>query len=400
MAETSRDDPTSARRLRSLVTLSATRRLLKGSSGRMLFATVFLVYVLLSTTVGRMLEFTPTGQTDTTVYIIWSGQPVWNYPGLLVIAPNAVLALPFLASLTMLVVGIGVGLGMGASVMLVLRLVQSRRRGTMGSALSTVQGLSPALLAAVTLGACCSTTAASTAGIGLAAQASGTTFDNLLVNSWFLSVLQVMVLGLTLLAQEQLLELYGTLLGVRVGEEVEVPRAPATGARLIASGLGRLALALLGTTWSLSMFAAWTTVAPLSAPASTWFLWLVGYQALAVTALGAALFPRSLGHLLEGPRAALAGAVLRGVVLLGSVLDLVELVHPLWSWGSGSLVTRVQELGVGVFGVLLALAPARLLDPLAWSSAVPSSSSRAVGHGAAEGSRAGRPSPDSGGAPP
>ncbi len=60
------------------------------------------------------------------------------------------------------------------------------------------------MIALVTLGACCSTTAAATAGLGVIAQASGTSIDELLANNWYIGVFQILVLWIALIAQEQL----------------------------------------------------------------------------------------------------------------------------------------------------------------------------------------------------
>ncbi|MCI4338378.1 MAG: hypothetical protein L3J72_03655, partial [Thermoplasmata archaeon] len=288
------------RGIASLLLLRRTRALLRTTPGRLLFASVVVGYLWLSMSVGQMLVLGRTGATSTTVAIFLSGYPSWNYPQLVVIAPNAVLALPYLSTLTMAIVALGVGLGMSASAVLVVRIVKGRRAGgTAAGVLGGVEGLTPAMIAAVTLGACCSTTAASTAGIGLAAQASGTTVTNLLANSWFLNLLQVLVLGVALLAQEQLIEVYGRVLGVLPSTDSSSgERAHAPTARTVGTGMVRALLVGAGVAWSLSMFVAWTQVDPTRAGVGSWFEWLVVYQAIAILAVGAGLFPTGFARVL------------------------------------------------------------------------------------------------------
>jgi hypothetical protein len=329
-------------RVASLLLLRETRALLRSTPGRLLFASVVLGYLLLSMTVGQMLVLGPTGQGSTTVAILPSGYPSWNYPELLVVAPNAVLALPYLSTVVMVVVSLGVGLGMSASAVIALRIIRRPRPGgRVAGALGAVEGLSPALIAALTLGACCSTTAASTAGLGLAAQASGTSVATLLANTWFLNLLQVLVLGIALLAQEQLIEVYGRILGVTLqdGRPVEAP--PQLRAVDFARGFARLYLVAAGALSVLAMFLAWTAVAPASASAGLWFQWIVVYEAVGVAALLGGLFPGALVG--QGTGTALRGTtvVLRAVLGLGAVLLLFGVPPPLTGWGLHGFVNEL-----------------------------------------------------------
>lgn len=401
-------EPTSGQRVASLLLLRQTRALLRTTPGRLLFASILVGYLYLSLSVGQMLVFGPTHQSATTVAILPSGYPSWNYPELIVIAPNAVLVLPYLSALVMVLVSLGVGLGMSASVVIALHLVRRPRSGGRAAgALGAVEGLSPALIAALTLGACCSTTAASTAGIGLAAQASGTSVANLLANTWFLNLLQLLVLGVALLAQEQLIEVYGRILGLTGGAVRREQAAPVVGPRSIVAGLARLYLVVAGLLAVLSMFLAWTTVSYAVASPGTWFQWLVVGEALGLSALLVGLFPGLLRW--AGRRAtprAFAWAA-RGVIGVGAGILLLGVPFPLSAWGvhgflnellgvagapttSGAVAPAlgtgaalylrwaIEYIGLGTFGLLLAIRPALV--------------ARAVGGGPLTSSQA--PSPD------
>jgi len=161
-----------------------------------------------------MLQVGPTGASGTTVTVLTnSPSPAWwNYPALVVITPGGILALPFLATLSMVLMSVGVGVGMGAGLVLATRLVRSWRTArASGGLASSLAGLTPAMVALLTLGACCSTSAAAVGAIGALAEAGGTSYNEILLNSWALNLAQLAVLGVALLAQEQLIRVYGNL---------------------------------------------------------------------------------------------------------------------------------------------------------------------------------------------
>jgi len=275
------------------------------------------------------------------------------------------------------------------------RKQSAARPGVVGS----VAGLTPAMIALVTLGACCSTTAAATAGVGLVAQASGSSLNNLLLNDWYLDVFQVTVVFVALIAQELLLRVYGGLFGLDAPPgDVERPRArPAPmGARLIAGGALRAALLLGGVTWSLAMVAEWTTISPWTATPTLWFQWIFQHQVVAVVAILVALFP---GALFSGVRRwanspwtySLRAALLVGGLSLvawvppavagGGAGGLVNELFGVWglpaAWGAVApayspgialfLRWGLQYLLLGGFAVALAVAPERALRPLLWT---------------------------------
>lgn len=335
-----------ARHLLGLALLERSRRLLRTPRGRLLAVSVGGIYAFIAMLVGQMLVFGPTGETSTTVFLLTSGVPWWNYPGLLVLAPNAVLALPFFATLTMALTAIGVGLGMAVALLLAGRFLRVRPSASSGPAsVGTAAGLTPVLISLVTLGACCSTTAAATAGIGLAAQASGTPFDTVLANTWYLGVFQLGVLWVALLAQEQLVAVYGVLFGVGSDAQREIdPPADPTGRTTFGRILLRVGLLAGGVTWSLSMFAQWTVLGPGAASASDWVGWLLGHQLLAAVAILAALYPASFVRSLRSLASDRRGWIFRGTIALGGLGTVLGLPPGWASFGWHGVANEVAFL--------------------------------------------------------
>ncbi len=402
------------RRLFLLATLPRSRELLRGTRGAwLLVASIAILYGFVSMLVGLMLELGPTNFRTTSVTVLLTagpGDPWWNYPALLVVAPNAVLALPFFATLSMVLVSLGVGLGMAVAVVLSLRLLRQRRRalGT-PAGLGTVAGLTPAMIALVTLGACCSTTAAATAGIGLAAQASGTTLAALLVNTWYLGVFQIVVLGAALLAQEQLAEVYGYLLDpARARPMSGEPAAATVTPRYLASGALRVGLLAAGVTWGLALAAEWTTAAPSATSGVAWFNGLFEHLLPAIAAVVAALAPGAFVRALTGAPSKYAAWVLRAALVVGGVAlvgwlpavvvqagahGLVNEI--LGAWGAPAAWGAVTVPGVGglalalrwgfQFGLLGAFAIAAAVAPRALASLLLPSRAGSTEPGAASG---------------
>ncbi len=333
-----------AAHLVSLLSLRRSRALLaQQRGGGLLAATIALVYAFVSLIVGLMLELGPTDFRSTTATVITDpgGGLWWNYPGLIVTAPNAVLVLPFFPTITMALVAMGVGLGMAVAVVLSLMLARQKRREHAGPAgVGTVAGLTPAMIALVTLGACCSTTAAAGAGIGLAAQASGTTYDALLLNTWYLGIFQMVILGAALLAQEQLAVVYSVLLPATERADAGLARSPA-GARYYALGALRAALLVGGVTWALAWVAEWT-LAPPGALWGAWFSGLFEHLLPAGLAVGVALAPGALRHLARPSSIVLA---LRAALAVGAVTLLGWTPPAMVSAGVHGLVNEL--LGAG-----------------------------------------------------
>jgi hypothetical protein len=133
----------------------------------------------------------------------------WTYPAILAGGPYFQVDLPMLSMVQMTLSAAGVGLGMSLSVLLVARLLRQRRSAPLGTTTArSALGLTPAMIAFVTLGACCSTSAAATAGIGLLAHSGGVGATALFANTWYLGFVQVAVVYVALIAQEQLVRIY------------------------------------------------------------------------------------------------------------------------------------------------------------------------------------------------
>jgi hypothetical protein len=386
----------------SILGLEETRRYLRRSHARMMVVFFALLYALGSMVLGGMLILARI-RGGTTVQVLWGnalGQGPWNYPGLLIVAPWGVVSLPFLATISMVLVAVGVGIGISVALLIAVRLVRERKQaGAAPGAVGSLAGLTPAMIALVTLGACCSTTAAATAGVGLVAQASGSTLNNLLINNWYLDVFQVVVVFVALLAQEMLLRVYGGLFGLQpVGAPSGVDAAATApmGLRLVLGGLLRGALLLGGVTWSLAMVAEWTTVSPWSASAAMWFQWIFQHQLLSILAILVALFPSAIISGFQRWARTPLGRALRAALLVGG-LSLVTWVPPMvaaagaggllnelfgvWGltagWGAVApvyspgvaLAVRwgLQYLLLGGFGIAVALAPTWALRPIRWT---------------------------------
>jgi hypothetical protein len=282
----------------SLLALQGTRSLLSGPIYRILVGVIALAYGFGAMLVGGMLYLPsrplPLGWF---FYVYPTGPgPSWTYPTILVGSPYFFLDMPIISGILMTLSAAGVGLGMSLAALLGVRLVRRRKAALLRpTAVGTAAGLTPVMIALVTLGACCSTTAAATAGIGLAAQSSGTTPAEALANAWYLGVFQVAVIYVALIAQEQLLSVYGPLLGIPVlgrltpGSEAVTPSP--LGWRGAGSALLRIALVAAGITWSLSTFTDWFAMAPERANFWAGFGWAFQHQVPGTIAVLVALFP-------------------------------------------------------------------------------------------------------------
>jgi hypothetical protein len=375
----------------SVATLSQTRAQLRTWWGVALVGSIGAVFAFISLLVGQMLVLEQIGGFYG-VEVIWrssAGAYWWNYPGVIIIQPWGILALPFLPTIAMALVSYGVGLGMSVALLIGVRMVRLRR-GALGrpTALGSATGLTPAMIALVTLGACCSTTAAATAGIGVAAQTSGTTIDTLLQNNWYLNVFQLVVLWVALIAQEQLLVAYGIFFDPDRAKAAAA--APPADRFAVAKGAARLLLLIGGITWSLTTIADWTHVSAGEAGAGLWFHWIVQQQGPALLAVAVALAPAGTAGVFLRHLSRPEGRVLRAFLFLGGVSLLIwwppsatsagvvgwgnELlgvlgfpgsvgavsVAPISGWG---LVFHwaFQLLLLGAFALAVALAPRRVL---------------------------------------
>ncbi|MGP8078006.1 MAG: hypothetical protein ACLQD8_07755 [Thermoplasmata archaeon] len=386
----------------SFVTLREIRRYIVRSHAVMMSVFIGLVYALVSMTQSGMLVFAHLGGGYS--FLIETGhgstfQP-WNFPGLLILAPWGIVDLPLFGLVSMTLVSIGVALGMAVAVLLAVSVARRRSGASQGpAALGALTGLTPAMIALLALGACCSTTAAASAGVGVIAQLSGSTTNNLLLNNWYLSVFQMAIVWVALIAQEALLRIYGGLFGAPDASWAGAPsQAPSRLDRWVVAGTAfRAALLIGGTTWSLAMFADWTTVAPGSAPAALWFDWIVVHQLPSVLAIVAALFPSATVHLFRDLGRSMGARGLRAAAGVAGALLIFGAPPPLSLWGidgwgnellayaggptsAGAVAPHLGSVGalafrwgfqyllLGGVALVLALRPRTALLPLLWST--------------------------------
>lgn len=333
--------------LRDLIFLRRTRALVGGRQGLALVAGVGAIYALVALLVGGMLQFVPTGARGTSVQVLsYASTQWWNFPALLVVTPSAVLELPYFATLTMVVAAAGVGLGMGAGLVLAYRVFRRPGRAPAGAgAAGTVAGLTPALLALLTLGACCSTSAAAVAGVTAIAQSTGTSPNTLFVQTWFLNVFQLVILGVALLAQERLVTLYGALVGI------ELRPAPA-GAEATRSSTGtlrvrlpvvalRVVLVAAGTLWALAGLIE-LTAPPGDGPTTALVaVVLLQHPLLGGIAIGAGLAPASLLALTRPRDLYGLPGVFRLLLILIGLSVAVGVPPPLVGWGASGLGNEI-----------------------------------------------------------
>jgi hypothetical protein len=379
----------------ALLSLRHSRTLVRRPRFFGLAIVIAVVYALIAMLVGAMLTiFWPPAHLSSYWVILTTGTPWWDYPALLAVNPYSVLALPFLPTLFMVLTSAGVGLGMSVAVVLSANLIRRRRTASARPAtIGTAAGLTPALIALVTLGACCSTTAAATAGIGLTAQATGTSTSALLANNWYLGVFQLVILYVALLAQEQLLTVYGSLVPSAGVTSMAVPPLDR---RFAAGAILRVALLAAGVTWSLAMVAEWLTVNPVSASPGLWVSWIVQHQLIGFAAILAALVPTQTYRAFLRFASSRPGVGLRVLLVVAGVSLAIGVPPPLavtgWhgfvnellgsvgvsaAWGGispglpvgAALAVRwaAQYLLLGGFAIALGLRPLAALRPILWT---------------------------------
>jgi len=200
--------------LGSLLSLRATRGMLAAPRYRAIVGTVGLGYALVAMVLSGMLYLPPSPlSTGWFFYVYPNGPgPAGTYPAILAGGPYVFLDLPLISGILMTLTAAGVGLGMALGLVLAIRLLRPRPRGLAGpTAVGSLMGLTPALIGLVTLGACCSTTAAAFAGISLVGRFGGAAPAAWVANAWIPGVLQVVIVFAALVAQEQLVRVYGYL---------------------------------------------------------------------------------------------------------------------------------------------------------------------------------------------
>jgi hypothetical protein len=311
-------------RLLSLLSLRESRLRLRRGWTRLLWTGISVGYALVAMLLGGMLilERVTTGGYFVEI-VTGTGSQWWDYPGLLALQPWGVLSLPFLSTITMLGVATGVGFGMTVATFLTVQLRRQRRAAAVGgtAGAGVIAGLSPALIGIVTLGACCSTTAAALAGLDWAAIAGGTTLDGVLLNNWYAGMFQVVVLYVSLLAQEQLLTMYGSAFGTGATERaIPPPPEPRRTRPAAAASLAlRIGLLIGGVTWLLALPAEWTLAVNPTLSAGTLFQWIGQHGTPSLLAIALALAPPEVAGALRGMVGKrVVGTVLRaGLAALG-----------------------------------------------------------------------------------
>lgn len=343
-----------------LLSLREVRGYVRRSHGIGLGILIAVAYALGSMVVGGMLVLAHYSG-GYSVLVLWGnalGLQPWNYPGLLIEAPWGFIELPFFATLSMVLVSVGVGLGMSVAILLGIQLARERKiSASRPAATGTIAGLTPAMIALVTLGACCSTTAAATAGVGLVAQSSGSTTSNLLDNNWYLGVFQIAVVYVALIAQELLLRVYGTMFATRDPGFVAAPEVPRKiDRRSVASAALRAGLLAAGVTWVLAVLADWTNTSPASAPPGIWLNWVVEHWLVGTWAILVALAPRTVRSWARSMVSTGSGLVFRSSLFVGALTLGLWVPPPLA--GSGVVGFGNELLGaLGVSASLGGVAP-------------------------------------------
>ena len=338
----------------SLLCLRGTRSILSTPRRRAMVGAIGLGYALIAMVVGGMLYVSLSPLTLGWFFYIYpkGAGPSWAYPAILAGGPHFFLDLPLFSGVLMTLTAAGIGLGMALGALLALQLVRRRREMASGpTAAASVAGLTPALLGLVTLGACCSTVAAATAGIGLVAQSTGTTPAEAVANAWYLGVFQVVVVYVALVGQEQLLRIYGSSLGTRASPWV-LPESPkgirsAFDWRAAASLLLRMALVVAGVTWSLAILTLGFGTSGGDIGVVAWVGGLLQHVVPGVFAVLVALFPSEVRHFLMRAEPAWVRHGFRGILVASGIALLAWIPPP---WGSSGASGLCNEI-LGSLGV-------------------------------------------------
>lgn len=184
--------------------LGTTLGLLRGRGARALAAGISAAYFLIAAAVAGMWQ--PGASAP-------SGGASWfegSSGGFVVRGVWGTLNLPLVTSAVMALIALAVGLGMAAGLVLSWRVFRAvRSPSARESLLGPLASLTPAMVALLTLGACCSTVAAAAAGLG--GSSGMVTIGSQLGNGWFLTVTQAVILAISLLAQDRVAQMFPRL---------------------------------------------------------------------------------------------------------------------------------------------------------------------------------------------
>jgi hypothetical protein len=252
-------------------------------------------------------------------------------PAVLVTAPHAVLAFAFWPTLVMGLISAGIGLAIASSVGLLA--LERRRRADLAAS-----GAAPVVAGGALLGACCCTTcAAQAAAVGVLGAAAGSSAPVLIATAWPIGLLQLVILGASLLYMERELEGASALLGV--------PRPAPSRRRTLALVL-RFVLLIAAITWLFAFLVEWSaTTGPVDAALA--YHWLFEHWVLGLLALVSGLGPLGVWAWFE--RHARSGYLLRGLFLVAGITWGIGVPPALAAWGLGGTVNEI----LGYLGVPL-----------------------------------------------
>lgn len=316
------------------------------------------------------------------------GNPWWDYPSLIVSGSGFVAQFPFLPTFTMIVAAVGTGIGITVASRLIGAWWMARRESEGSPATAgAVAGIVPGVAGLSALGACCCVTCVGPSVVAVVASVSATSTSQILYNDWYVSVFQIAMIWLALIAQERAVR---QATGPCPAEPLRLD------VRAVSSAFLRIGLIVAGITWSLAMFIEMGETPGGSLTPALLYHWVVEHQVLSLTAIAAGFFPaefRSLLRRLAGFPSAyalrillLAGAVtwglgvpapLVGLGLGGFLNELLGYLGAPAAWGAappewpmGAVLLfhwGFQHLLLSGFAGALALAPRRTLGVLHWS---------------------------------
>lgn len=317
-------EPRFGERALALLLLVRSRRRTASPIYRALIGASAVIYALAAMIVGSMIQVGPGGAGRAAFFWIIPRGPgmFWSYPAIFAGGPHFFLVLPILSTILTVLTSVGVGLGMATAVCIGVRALRPAR-GSSAATVTAAAGLTPALIAALTLGACCSTTAAAGAGIVTVARVSGSSTTAVLVNTWYLGLFQIVVVYVALLAQEQLVSAYEQFFG---NGEPHAVASPSFSRRAIGLATVRVVLIASGIVWAVSSTTYWFAYPVAYTSGAAWFGILVQHFVPGSLAVLVGLAPREIARWFDrvGSRwGSLARGMARGLAGLAGVTVLV-----------------------------------------------------------------------------
>lgn len=335
--------PGARREVRSLLTLDRTRSTLLEPRYRALVGSVGLAYAVGTMVIGGMLYFSAQPLRTGWFFLVYpSGPgPSWTYPAILAGGPMFQVDVPLGMGILLTLAAAGIGLGMSLAVYLGVRLVRRNAAGLRGVGTGgAAVGLAPVMFALVTMGACCSTVTAATAGVSLAAQSTGSSPSAALANAWYLGVIQVVVVYVALVVQEQLLRNFGGELTAPRPKAARTAATPTTSRLSLgrASGLAlRVVLVVAGLTWALAIVSEEFTLPRAHLTGWTVVGGLLQHVVPGLLAVLVALFPQDALRVWERHGKGAFGLLTRGTLLVAGVSVLTWVPPAVAQSGAGAL---------------------------------------------------------------